>query len=237
LETSGTTDLNTSSTNHVGKRTASMISLTLNDFLSPSNDQSISTISGTYVSQPSIPRTLPSRRLRIDRRHQQQQQNTTLNGNETDQMPNLMELATSKSSRLSHASLMNNVDTSTMDSSNKYSYDTQTDSNGISHHRLYTVPDNVLSPLAKNETAILRTSVGLGTKMPPVMNSIGNLRRTSTQKSINYISQQILAPIEPSLKERSILITKENIYQPNPMERVNQIIQQLHLPSEKHKRS
>jgi hypothetical protein len=236
LETPGTTDQNTSSTNHTGKRTASMVSLTLNDFLSPSNDQSISTISGTYVSQPSIPRTLPSRRLRIDLRHHHQQ-NTTLNGNETDQMPNLMELATAKSSRLSHASLTNNGDTSTMDSSNKYSYDTQTDSNGISHHRLYTVPDNVLSPLAKNETAILRTSVGLGTKMPPVMNSIGNLRRTSTQKSINYFSQQILAPIEPSPKERSIHIPKENVYQPNAMERVNQIIQQLHLPTEKHKRS
>ena len=214
-----------------------MVSLNLNDFLSPSNEQYISTISGTYVSQPSISKTLPSRRLRIDRRHQQQQQNKPLNGNEIEPMPNLMELATSISILPNHSSAMNNSEIPTVDSSNKYSYETQTDLNGVNHHRLYTVTDNVPNPLSKNESAVLRTSVGLGIKMPPVLNGIASHKRIATQKLNNYLSQQFLPTFEHIPRERSMLMSNENMNQPNAMERVNQIIQQLHLPSDKSKRS
>lgn len=57
------------------KRTASFVSLTLKDVPSAYHDPSVSTISGTLVSQTPVFKTLTQRRLqRMYRRHHQQQQ-------------------------------------------------------------------------------------------------------------------------------------------------------------------
>ncbi|CAF0797597.1 unnamed protein product [Adineta steineri] len=234
LETSSNIDQHTSSTNIIPKRTASMISLTLNDILSPMNDGPISTISGTYVTQPSISKTLPIRRLHAERRLQTQQreQNRLTYDNET----NLMELNTSISPLLNLSTSINGGDTSVMELSNRYSYDTQMDSNGISHHRLYTLPDNLLSPMSKTEMPLLRT--GMNSKMLPALSNNILHKRVPKFKPNIYTTQHILAAIEPLPKEQSTNnIPNENAPQLNAMDRVNQIIHQLHLPPDKNKRS
>jgi hypothetical protein len=226
------------------KRTASFVSLTLNDLPNQLNDQSIATISGTFVSQTPVFKTLPQRRLQRTHRRQNQQQTKAFNGLEIDQipstsppiltLPNLMEIATRSSPVLNRFSSINNADT---DSSNKFLYETETDSNGVNHHRLYTVNDNLLRPFSKNETPALRTYHKTDVKMP-VVNNNGNFKKSSPQKT-NYhqsSSSQPLSNIETVLKERSIAIANENIYQPDALERVNHILKQLYLPTEKTKR-
>jgi hypothetical protein len=143
-------------------------------------------------------------------------------------MPNLMELATRSSPLLNHSSSMTNHEMSFFDSSNKFSYDTQTDSNGVNHHRLFTINDNLLRPFSKNETPTLRNGIGTGVKMPAV-NISGNNKRPPSQKGNTSI--------ESVLRERSITIANEYMHQPDAMERVNQILKQLYVPTEKNKRS
>ncbi|CAF0774359.1 unnamed protein product [Rotaria sordida] len=245
METSTIIDPNISTTtinNATTKRTASFVSLTLNDLPSPSNDQLIPTISGTIGSQTAIFKNLPQRRLHNV--HRRQHQNKSSNVTENDRlpnlspstltMPNLMELANRTSPLLVLPSSINNSDVSMIDSSNKYSYETSIDSNGVNHHRLYTVNDNLLRPFSKNETTLLRTNTGMNTKMPPVnTNNNVNLKRSTSQKSNNHLAQPPLATIESVLRERSMTIANENTHQPDAMERVNRILKQLYLPLDK----
>ncbi|UJR33783.1 hypothetical protein I4U23_021209 [Adineta vaga] len=234
IETSVSIDRNASASEVIGKRTASMASLTLNDFLSPTVDQTISTISGTYVSQPTISKTLPIRRLRTERRPPQQLK--PIPTNETNQLANVLEVKTSISPLLNLSSSINPGETSTIDSSYRYSYETQTDSNGINHHRLHSITNNTITSSSKPETSPIRTNAGTGTKMPSVFNNIAQHKRVSKPKTHIYSTQQLLAPIESALRERSVVISNENTHEVNSMERVSQIIQQLHLPYEKNKR-
>ncbi|CAF2335571.1 unnamed protein product [Rotaria sp. Silwood2] len=250
METSTILDPNVSTTtinNTAVKRTASFVSLTLNDLPSPPNDQSIPTISGIISTQTPIFKNLPQRRLQHIHRRQHQQQNKPSNGIEYDRMPNLspstltmpnlMELANRTSPLLVLPSSMNNSDISMIDTSNKYSYETSTDSNGVNHHRLYTITDNLLRPFSKNETAIIRSNTGINTKMPAVHTNNGNQKRSGSQKANNHLTQPPLATIESVLRERSMIIANENAHQPDAMERVNHVLKQLYLPLEKSKKS
>lgn len=150
-------------------------------------------------------------------------------------LPNFMEIATRTSPLPNISSSMNNIDISMTDSSNKYSYDTQIDSNGINHHRLHPITDNLPRSVSKIDTPISRISPGLGIKMPAVNNN-GNSKRTISHKNTNYFPQQSVSSIETVLRERSIIIGNENVHQPDAMERVNHILKQLYLPTEKTKR-
>ncbi|CAM4797541.1 unnamed protein product [Rotaria magnacalcarata] len=256
IDTSTLIDPNASITtlnNTMSKRTASFVSLTLNDLPSISNDQSIPTISSIISAQAPMFKNLPQRRLQQmhRRHHHQQQQNKSTHGSESDRMPmlspstiavpNLMELANRSSpSHLIVSSSMNLNDIPMIDSSNKYSYETITDSNGVNHHRLYTIADNLLRPFSKIETAAVRSTSGMCTKMPPLSNSNNNnnnLKRSISQKSSNHLTQQPLATIESVLRERSIIIANENTHQPDAMERVNHILKQLYLPLDKTKKA
>ncbi|CAF1931708.1 unnamed protein product [Rotaria magnacalcarata] len=256
IDTSTIIDPNASITtlnNTMSKRTASFVSLTLNDLPSISNDQSIPTISSIISAQAPMFKNLPQRRLQQmhRRHHHQQQQNKSTHGSESDRMPmlspstiavpNLMELANRSSpSHLIVSSSMNLNDIPMIDSSNKYSYETITDSNGVNHHRLYTIADNLLRPFSKIETAAVRSTSGMCTKMPPLSNSNNNnnnLKRSISQKSSNHLTQQPLATIESVLRERSIIIANENTHQPDAMERVNHILKQLYLPLDKTKKA
>jgi hypothetical protein len=247
LETSITTDQNPKT---AVKRTASFISLTLNDLPSSSNEPVISTISGTIVSETPIFKTSSQRRLqRTHHRHHQPLK--PLNGLEIDPihntsspmlpLPNLMELATRTSPLVNFPSSINTLDISTIDSSHKYSYETQKDSNGINHHRLHTINPNLLHPLSKIDTPTLRTNLAISGKMPSMNNNNnnnnGNLHRSYSQKTNNSLAQQPLASIESILKERSTILANENMHQTDTKERVNHILKQLYLPSEKTKRS
>ena len=49
--------------------------------------------------------------------------------------------------------------------------------------------------------------------------------------------QTPLTTIDSVLRERSIAIANENAHQPDAMERVNHILKQLYLPTDKSKRS
>lgn len=218
--------------------------MNINDIPLPSNDQSVSTISGTHVSQVPIFKNLPQRRIQHSRRPQQQQQtNKSSHGNETERMPpvspavlgapSLMELATRSSPILLFSSTINNGDTPIVETPNKYSYETTTDPNGIHHHRLFTITDNLLRPFSKNDTPIIRTNGGSSTKMPPVNNNNGSQRRSLSQKPNYHFPQPPLATIESVLRERSMTIANENVHQPDAMERVNNILKQLYLPLEK----
>jgi hypothetical protein len=249
LETCAVIDpsASTTSINPTLKRTASFVSLSLNDLPSPVNDQTIATISGTSVSQSPIFKTLPQRRLPPKHHRQlqlQQQPHKVFNGLEIDQtsstsppiltLPNLMEMATRTSPPLNLSSSINNMDT---DASSKYLYETQTDSNGVSHHRLYTINDNLLRPFSKNETPpMLRTFLKTDVKMPTVNNINGSPKKPPLQKINQSRPSQPLSTIETVLKERSIAIANENIHQPDAIERVNHILKQLYLPPEKSKR-
>ncbi|CAF3438790.1 unnamed protein product [Rotaria socialis] len=260
IDTSTLVDPNISITtlnNTVSKRTASFVSLTLNDLPTIPNDQSIPTISSIISAQAPMFKNLPQRRLQhMHRRHQHQQhpQNKSTHGSESDRMPmlspstiavpNLMELANRSSPpHLIGSSSMNLNDIPMIDSSNKYSYETITDSNGVNHHRLYTINDNFLRPFSKAETAAVRGTSGMCTKMPPLSNNNNNnnnnnnLKRSLSQKSSNHLTQQPLATIESVLRERSIIIANENTHQPDAMERVNHILKQLYLPLDKTKKA
>ncbi len=240
LETIALPDQNTS-TNQAVKRTASFICLTLNDLPTPTVDPQISTISGTFISQSAICKTSPQRRLQRNQRRQQPMKPT--NSIEIDQihslspsmltLPNLMELATRTSPLPNTTSAITNMDISMMDSSNKFSYETQIDSNGINHHRLHPTTDNLIRSISKSETPVSRASLGMSTKMPLVNNSNGNHKRLSSHKTHNYFPQQPLSTIDSILRERSCIIANENIHQPDAMERVNNILKQLYLPSAK----
>jgi hypothetical protein len=250
LETTASIDQNTS-TNPPGKRTASFVCLTLNDLPTPSIDQSISTITGTLITQSPIFKTSPpQRRLQRNYHRQPQSQQPMKPTNNLDinqihsisppsilQLPNLMELATRTSPLPNSTSAINNMDIPITDSSNKYSYETQIDSNGINHHRLHSTTDNLLRSFSKSDTPVLRTSPIMGMKMPTVNNSNGNNKRSSSLRTNNYFPQQPLSTIDSVLRERSFIIANENIHQPDAMERVNHILKQLYLPSEKNKRS
>jgi hypothetical protein len=236
LETSLIIDQN-ASTNSLVKRTASFFSLNPKDLPTLSNDQSISTISGTLVSQAPMFKTQPQRRLQSHhRRRSQQQQIKPLTALEIDQipsipMPNLMDLATRTSPLPTLVSSIINMDTSTIESSNKYSYETQVDSNGINHHRLHTITDNFLRPISKNDIPGLRASQSMNSRMPAVSN--GNHKRPPSQRTNSFLIQQPLASMDSVLKERSVTIGNENVHHPDAMERVNHILKQLYLPAEK----
>jgi hypothetical protein len=226
------------------KRTASFVCLNLNDIPNAANDQPLATISGTLITQPSILRTSPQRRLQRNNHRQQQQQTKSTNGIEIDQvhsitpamltLPNLMEIATRTSPLPNLTS--NNMDVPMTDSSNKYSYETQIDSNGVNHHRLQPTTDNHLRSYSKTETPILRISPTMSTKMP-TLNNNGNHKKLSSQKTNNYFPQPPLSNIETILRERSLTISNENVQQPDSMDRVNHILKQLYLPTEKNKKS
>lgn len=232
------------------KRTASFVCLSLNDLPIPQQDPSIATISGTFVSQTPLFKTLPQRRIQrhIRRQPQQQQQNKTAITTNIDidpshslspsmlTLPNLMEIATRTSPLPNLTSSMNNIDIPIVESSNKFSYDTQIDSNGINHHRIYPTNDNILRSYSKTDTPLSRTSPNLTIKMPVVNNNNSHSKRTISQKTTNYFPQQSISSIDSVLRERSIIIGNENVHQPDAMERVNHILKQLYLPTEKHKR-
>ncbi|CAF0747278.1 unnamed protein product [Adineta ricciae] len=234
LEISSIADQNTSLTHGIGKRTTSLASLTLNDFLPSLPDQPISTISGTYVSQPTISKNLPVRRLRTERRPQLS--NRTISSNDISQLSHVLEITTPITPQLNLSSSINAIDTSVTDSSNRYSYETQMDSNGINHYRLQAVLDNVHSSLPKSDAPVIRSNANAGVKMPSVFNSVTQHKRVSKPRSYVYSTQQLLAPIEPTARELSASILHENTHQLNPMERFSQIVQQLHVPAEKSKR-
>jgi len=249
LDTSLSMDQNIS-TNSIVKRNASFVCLTLNDLPIPPNDQSISTISGGLASPTTIFKSLPQRRKQRHDRHQQQQQKVKqLNGIEINQihstspsvltLPNLMELAARTAPLPNFSSPMNNIDISIMDSSNKYSYETQTDSDGVDHYRLYSTTENLLRSFSKHDTPISRTSPGINIKMPAVNNNNNvHHKRLSPQRTTpHFPPQQSLPTIESVLNERSIIIGNENTHQSDAMDRVNHILKQLYLPTEKSKRS
>ena len=257
LEASTVVDQNMSTTNATIKRTASFVSLNLKDLPTPTNDQLVSTISGTIVSQTSIFKNLPTRRIQHMPRRQQQQQNKPLLSTESDRvlntspsnpsMPNLTELATHTSPLLILPSTANGNDLPMMDSPNKYSYETVIDSNGVNHHRLYTITDDFLRLFSKTETTGFRTSPGANVKMPSVIGNHSNnsnnnhnhsptKKGLSSQKTTNHLIQQPSPPIDCVLRERSITIANENMHQPDAMERVNHILKQLYLPTEKTRR-
>jgi len=248
LEPIASPDQNTS-TNQAVKRTASFVCLTLNDLPTPPIDQPISTITGTLITQSSIFRTSPPQR-RLQRNHRRQPQSQQpmkpTNNIDIDQihsispsmltLPNLMELATRTSPHPNSTSAVTNMDITMTDSSNKFLYETQIDSNGINHHRLHPTTDNLLRSFSKVDTPVLRASPSMGIKMPTVNNSNGNNKRSSSLRTNNYFPQQTLSTMDSVLRERSIMIANENIHQPDAMERVNHILKQLYLPTEKHKR-
>jgi hypothetical protein len=237
LETSLIIDQN-ASTNSLVKRTASFFSLNPKDLPALPNDQSISTISGTLVSQAPMFKTQPQRRLQSHhrRRSNHPQQIKALNALEIDQipsipMPNLMDSATRTSPLPTLVSSIINIDTSTIESSNKHSYETQVDSNGINHHRLHTITDHFLRPISKNDIPGLRASQSINSRMPTVSN--GNHKRPPVQRTNSFLIQQPLASMDSVLKERSVTIGNENVHHPDAMERVNHILKQLYLPAEK----
>jgi len=240
LETAPTADQLPSSPVQV-KRTASFVCLNLPDLpAAPTNDQSVSTISGAFVTPSSIFKTLPQRRLqRHAHRPKQQQQVKPFNGFENDHIPaisppilnvpNLIELATRATTLPNLTSSISNFDTYTSDSSTKFSYETQIDSNGINHHRLQPPNDHLLTQTARN-------TPNISLKMPAV--NTGNQKKISAQQPVHYIGQQPLSSIETILRERSVIIGNENTPQPDAMERVNHILKQLYLPTpEKTKRT
>lgn len=248
LETAPTTDQLPSPPAQV-KRTASFVCLNLPDLPpAPTNDQSVSTISGAFVSPSSIFKTLPQRRLQRQAhrpKQQSQQPVKPVNGLENDHIPaisppilsvpNLIELATRTTPLPNLTSSINNFDTYTGDSSNKFSYETQIDSNGINHHRLQPFNDHLLTQTARNDTSMARNTPNISLKMPAV--NTGNQKKVPTQRPVHYIGQQPLSSIESILRERSVIIGNENTPQPDAMERVNHILKQLYLPTEKTKRT
>ncbi len=245
LETTTTTipDQVTSSTSIV-KRTASFVCLNLNDVPILPNDQLISTISGTLVSQSPLFKTLPNRRFQRPSRQQQQsapQKARSSNSLEIDKMPhiasptlampNLLELATRTTPLPNLPSSTNNIDPATIESPYKYSYETQTDSNGVNHHRLHSNTDHHLRSHSKNEISPMRTTHGALIKMPIVIS--GNQKKLSPQKSNSYSTQQPLSTIESLLRERSMTIPNEHAHHSDGMERVNRILKQLYPQTEK----
>lgn len=244
LDTAATSD-QIGSQNSPPKRTASFVCLTVKDFPTLANDQSISSITGTLTSHTPIFKTLPQRRVQRNPHRQQQQQQPRVkpsNGLEIDKMPgisppippmpNLMELATRSTPLPNLTSSINHTDLPMMDSPSKHSYETHVDSNGVNHHRLHSITDNLLRPNSKIETLALRAiTPGTGVKMPAVNH--GNHKKSSSHKTS---SQLPLATIESVLRERSMVIANENAHQPDAMERVNHALKQLYLPTERSKR-
>ncbi len=233
------------------KRTTSFVCLNLNDVPLLPNDQMISTISGALPTQSPVYKTLPLRRFPRHRPQLQQQSPQShkiksSNSLEIDKMPriasaalstmpNLLELATRTTPLPNLSSSANNTDPSTIESAYRYSFDTQTDSNGVIHHRLQTSSDHNLRSHSKNEISSMRIALGTDIKMPIGIN--GNQKKLASQKSNHYSSQPPLSTIESLLRERSMTIANEHSLRPDTMERVNHIIKQFYPPTEKNKKS
>ena len=233
-------------TNSPPKRTASFVCLTLKDLPQLTTDQSLATVTGTLNSNSSLFKTIPHRKVYRNPNRQQPVRTKQINGLEIDQttsisppilvVPNLLDLATHSTPLPILTSTMTYVDPSSMDSPSRYTYETHVDSNGVNHHRLHPITDNFLRSNSKIETLALRAaSPGMAVKMPVVYH--GNSKRTSPQKSHLYMPQTPLTTIDSVLRERSIAIANENAHQPDAMERVNHILKQLYLPTDKSKRS
>ena len=162
-------------------------------------------------------------------------------------MPNLMELAMRSSplpniagsidsgKRVQDAVERNGWNLSCiLEPSNRYAFETHTDTNGINHHRLYNLSENLFRPFSKNEAPIIRTNPPVGIKMPSISNNHdGSYRRSPSCRAHIVGAQQILPSIETVLKERSIVIAHENLPQVDAMDRVHQILKQLYVPSDK----
>lgn len=227
------------SPNSTTKRAApSFVCLNLNDAQTLPNDQLISTISGTLVSQTPVFKTLPQRRLQRNH-HRQQQKLKSSNGLEIDKMPltsspplampNLLELATRSTHLPNLTTSTHSMDPSTMESSNKYSYETQIDSNGVNHHRLHSNIDH--HPHSKNDTSPTRTTLGTSVKMPVVNH--GSPRKSASEKRSNYSIQHTLSTIESVVKQRAMIITNENMHPPGAMDRVNHLLKEHYPPTTK----
>lgn len=234
-----------SAMNPPAKRTASYVCLTLKDLPSIHADPSIATLSGSVVSHPSLFKTLPPRRthrvpnrqpMKIKQPNALEIDKTTSTSPPILTVPNLMDLATHPTPLPILNSSMNYTEGTSMDSPSRYAYDTQVDSNGVHHHRLYPIMDNLLRSTSKIETLAYRTiSPGTSIKMPAVHH--GNSKKSSPQRTNFLVPQQHLSTIDSTLRERSIVIANENVHQPDAMERVNSILKQLYLPTDKSKRS
>lgn len=247
METATTIGDHMNSTNSPTKRTASFVCLTLKDLPNLTTDQSLGTVSGTLNSHSTIFKTLPHRKTHRSPNRQQPIKIKSTNGLEIDKtssisppiltVPNLLDLATRSTPLPMLTSTMNYIDPSSIDSPNRYAYESHVDSNGINHHRLHLTTDNLLRSNSKIETLALRTtSPGISVKMPVVVHH-GNSKRTSPQRNHLYMSQPALTTIDSVLRERSVVIANENTHQPDAMERVNHILKQLYLPTDKSKRS
>ena len=233
------------STTSPAKRMASFVCLTLKDLPSVHADQSIATLSGSVISQPSLYKTLPHRKIH---RHSNRQPMKVKQPNalEIDQtssisppvpaVPNLMDLATRTTPLPVLHSPMNYTEPISMDSPSRYAYETRVDSNGVNHHRLYPIMDNLLRSNSKIETLAYRAiSPGMSVKMPAVHH--GNSKKSSPQRGNVNMTQQHFSTVDSALRERSMVIANENVHQPDAMERVNSILKQLYLPTDKSKRS
>ena len=150
-------------------------------------------------------------------------------------MPNLLELATRTTPLPNVNSFSNNIDPATTDSSSKYSYETQTDSNGVTHHRLNANTDHQLRLHSKNEIPPMRATHGAVVKMPVVIN--GNQKKLSPTKPNSYSAHQPLSTIESLLRERSMTIGSEHAHPPDAMEHANHMLKQLYPSTDRNKRS
>jgi hypothetical protein len=101
---------------------------------------------------------------------------------------------------------------SIVDATNRFTYETQVDSNGINHHRLFSVPTNPIGPFSKDESSIIRTSTMSGIKMPVIgQYHDGHSRQAIVQRTNTSLTQQSLPMIESALKERSLVIVNEHL--------------------------
>ena len=242
LETTLKTVVNPSARKTAIRGTASLVSLASTDLSTLSTDQPISTISGTLVSQMPICRALLQRRSqRRTRCHYLPQYKPLVDGAVEEMFCTtspIISLQRSTETETPLASSLSSAQSaekkSTADVLKGYSLETQADAYGIYHYRIHAANHNHFRAFPKHETSAARVKTDARTKMPTISSqSDAHRRRSSSQRVNQWSPVELLPTIGSGFKQRPTDAACHGIYQPDSIERTNQIFEELYVSVEK----